>query len=40
MRTVLLVRAKGRIIENPNASNYVVAEAAAFATKIGGICSV
>src|SRR6266480_2698700 len=26
-------RAKGRIIENPNPSNYVVAEAANFATK-------
>ena len=33
-------RAKGRIIENPEASNYVVAEVADFATKIGRICSM
>jgi len=33
-------RAKGRIIENPNPSNYVVVEAADFATKIGRICSM
>jgi hypothetical protein len=33
-------RAKGRIIENSNSSNYVVAEAADFATKIGKICDM
>src|SRR6266581_5377415 len=32
-------RAKGRIIESPDSSNFVVTEAADFATKIGKICS-
>jgi len=31
---------KGRIIENPNASKYLVADAADFATKIGRTCSM
>src|SRR5207247_8827942 len=33
-------RAKGRIIESPDSSNFVVTEAADFATKIGKICSM
>jgi hypothetical protein len=33
-------RAKGRIVENPDGSNFVVTEAADFATKIGKICSM
>jgi hypothetical protein len=33
-------RAKGRIIESPDSSNFVIAEAADFATKIDKICSM
>jgi hypothetical protein len=33
-------RAKGRILEIPDGSNFVVTEAADFATKLGKICSV
>jgi hypothetical protein len=33
-------RAKGRILESPDCSNFVVTEAADFATKIGKICSM
>ncbi len=33
-------RAKGRILESPDGANFVVAEAADFATKIGKICSM
>jgi hypothetical protein len=33
-------RAKGRIIESPDSSNYVITEAADFATKIHKICSM
>jgi hypothetical protein len=33
-------RAKGRILEIPDGSNFVVTEAADFATKLDKICSV
>src|SRR6266516_1895587 len=33
-------RAKGRIVENPDGSNFVVTEASDLATKIGKICSI
>lgn len=31
-------RARGRIIESPDGSNFVITEASVFATKIGKIC--